>query len=112
MRVIGITGINRRLRRFGQKLNTAQYLLEPRVDVLCIPHDDPIPARIGVRVKDGYLVFGIKILTPPQEHFKGPFLSSTNSFVDEASMDTWWQSILEMRDLCQNLTEEKHQVIY
>lgn len=112
MRVEGITSINRRLRKFGQKLNTASYLREPRIDVLNISLDNPIPAHLGVHIKEnGILEFGIEFLNPPRKDINFQFLSSVRSFVDEASMDMWWRNILEIRDVVQALNEEQHRIL-
>ena len=49
MQVDGLSGINRRLRPYGLKLNIAHYLSEPRVD-LCRSErrQGQVPALVGL----------------------------------------------------------------
>lgn len=112
MQVDGLSGINRRLRPYGLKLNIAHYLSEPRVD-LCRSErrQGQVPALVGVKIKpDNSLVFGIRYIYSAESG--GHSVFSTTEFLTDAEIDTWLQRLSGLRDLCRELNAEKHAVSF
>lgn len=112
MQVDGLSGINRRLRPYGLKLNIAHYLSEPRVD-LCRSErrQGQVPALVGVKIKpDNSLVFGIRYIYSAESG--GHSVFSTTEFLTDSEIDTWLQRLSGLRDLCRELNAEKHTVSF
>lgn len=96
MKVENIRSINKRLKKFNQRLNTADYLSWPRVEPIGFQR---VPFLLWAKINGDVLIFGIGYLYPPNHN---PW----------AGTDEWFTKISEARELCETLNKEEHRVTY
>lgn len=108
MKVENIRSINKRLKKFNQRLNTADYLSWPRIEPIGFQR---VPFLLWVKINGDVLIFGIGYLYPPS-HYPWEGTDESVKFVTGEEIDEWFTKISEARELCETLNKEEHRVTY